>query len=104
VLPAVERAGLRVTDIEILRLHYAETLRCWRERIDANRAEVAELYDERFCRFWEYYLTGAEAGFRFGGHMVFQLQLAKRVGTVPITRDYMAQAEQALAAGSRSVA
>ncbi|HWA61599.1 MAG TPA: cyclopropane-fatty-acyl-phospholipid synthase family protein [Caulobacteraceae bacterium] len=104
VLPAVERAGLRVTDIEILRLHYAETLRHWRERFWARRNEVAALYDERFCRLWEYYLAGAEAGFRYGGHMVFQLQLARRVDAVPLTRGYMAEAEARFAAGARSAA
>ena len=104
VLPAVERAGLRVTDIEILRLHYAETLRCWRERFWANRDKIAELYDERFCRMWEYYLTGAEMGFRYGGHMNFQLQLTKRADALPLTRNYIEQAELALAAEARQVA
>ncbi len=93
VLPAIERAGLWVTDIEILRLHYAETLRCWLERFSARRPEVAALYDERFCRMWEFYLAGAEMGFRYGGHMNFQIQLAKRNDTLPITRNYMAEAE-----------
>ena len=64
VLPVVERLGLWVTDIEILRLHYAETLRAWRERFMANRARIAELYDERFCRMWEFYLVGSELAFR----------------------------------------
>jgi cyclopropane-fatty-acyl-phospholipid synthase len=104
VLPAVERAGLRVTDIEILRFHYAETLRCWRERFWANRDKIAALYDERFCRMWEYYLTGAEMGFRYGGHMNFQLQLTKRADALPLTRNYIAQAELALAAEARQVA
>ena len=61
VLPVVERRGLLVTDIEILRLHYAETLRHWRQRFQANRERIRELYDERFCRMWEIYLAGAEA-------------------------------------------
>ena len=104
VLPAVERAGLRVTDIEILRLHYAETLRHWHERFTAHRGEIAQLYDERFCRMWECYLAGAEMGFRHGGHMVFQLQLTKRIDAVPTTRDYMAEAERALATHERQVA
>lgn len=97
VLPAVERAGLFVTDIEILRLHYAETLRHWRERFMANRARVAELYDERFCRMWEFYLAASEASFRHMGMMVFQMQLTKRVDALPITRTYMAEAEAELA-------
>ena len=104
VLPAVERAGLRVTDIEILRLHYARTLACWLERFAANRAEIAALYDERFCRMWECYLAGAEMGFRYGGHMNFQLQLTKRVDALPTTRDYIGDGEKALDIQSRQAA
>jgi cyclopropane-fatty-acyl-phospholipid synthase len=96
VLPAVERAGLFVTDIEILRLHYAETLRAWRERFMARREEAAQLYDERFCRMWEFYLAGSETSFRVDGNMVFQLQLAKRQEVVPLTRDYMGEREAEL--------
>ena len=96
VLPAVERAGLFVTDIEILRLHYAETLRAWRERFMARRDEAAKLYDERFCRMWEFYLAGSETSFRVDGNMVFQLQLAKRQEGVPLTRDYIAEREAEL--------
>ncbi|HEX7885349.1 MAG TPA: cyclopropane-fatty-acyl-phospholipid synthase family protein [Phenylobacterium sp.] len=90
VLPAIERAGLWVTDIEILRLHYAETLKAWRERFVAHRDEIAARYDERFCRMWEFYLSLSEVGFRRRGCMVFQIQLAKRVDAVPLTRSYMA--------------
>jgi len=104
VLPCVERAGLIVADLEILRLHYAETLRCWRARFTARRAEIAELYDERFCRMWEFYLSISELAFRYRGHMVFQLQLAKRVDAAPITRDYMAKADPRLAEAARRVA
>jgi cyclopropane-fatty-acyl-phospholipid synthase len=93
VLPAIERAGLFVTDIEILRLHYAETLRAWRERFMARRDEAKKLYDERFCRMWEFYLAGSETSFRVDAHMVFQLQLAKRQDAVPLTRDYIAANE-----------
>jgi cyclopropane-fatty-acyl-phospholipid synthase len=89
VLPAIERAGLWVTDIEILRLHYAETLKAWRARFAAHRAEIAALYDERFCRMWEFYLSISEIAFRYRRCMVFQIQLAKRVDAVPLTRDYM---------------
>ena len=78
VLPAIERAGLFVTDIEILRLHYAETLRAWRERFMANWDEARRSHGERFCRMWEFYLAGSETSFRVDGHMVFQIQLAKR--------------------------
>jgi cyclopropane-fatty-acyl-phospholipid synthase len=93
IMPAIEAAGLMITDIEILRLHYAETLRHWRERFVAHRGEIARLYDERFCRMWEFYLVGAEATFRLGPGVVVQIQMARRVDAVPITRDYIAQAE-----------
>ena len=96
VLPAIERAGLYVTDVEILRLHYAETLRIWRERFMAHRDEAAKLYDERFCRMWEFYLAGSETSFRVDGHMVFQIQLAKRQDTVPLTRGYIGEREEEL--------
>jgi cyclopropane-fatty-acyl-phospholipid synthase len=89
VLPVVERTGLFVTDIEILRLHYAETLRAWRTRFLAERERVKALYDERFCRMWEFYLAGSEIAFRYQGHMVWQMQMARSVDTVPLTRDYM---------------
>ena len=104
VLPCVERAGLIVADIEILRLHYAETLRCWRERFTAQREEIARIYDERFCRMWEFYLCISELAFRYRGHMVFQLQLAKRVDAAPITRDYMAKSDPRMAEPVRQVA
>ncbi len=97
VLPAIERAGLVVTDIEILRLHYAETLKAWLERFRANKAEVLRLKDERFFRMWEFYLAASEASFRSGDMMVFQIQLAKSLTAVPLTRDYMSDAEQTLA-------
>ncbi len=96
VLPAIERAGLLVTDIETLRLHYAETLKAWRERFLAHRQEVERLYDPRFVRMWEFYLAAAEMAFRDQNLMVFQIQLAKRHGVVPITRSYIAREEQRL--------
>jgi cyclopropane-fatty-acyl-phospholipid synthase len=92
---AVEKSGLIITDVEVLRLHYAETLRQWRQRFDANRAKVAELYDERFCRMWEFYLAGSEMAFRHDGEVVFQLQLTRRQDAVPLTRDYMLDDERA---------
>jgi cyclopropane-fatty-acyl-phospholipid synthase len=88
IVTAIEDQGLWITDIEILRLHYAETCRHWRTRFLAD-PEIPTLYDARFRRMWEFYLAGAELGFRYGGHMVFQIQVAKRVGTLPITRNYM---------------
>ena len=96
VLPAVEKAGLLTTDIEILRLHYAETLRHWRRRFAANRDAIASLYDERFCRMFEFYLSGAELSFRREGQMVFQLQLAREQSSVPLTRDYIGEAERGM--------
>ncbi|QFR31970.1 cyclopropane-fatty-acyl-phospholipid synthase family protein [Ancylobacter sp. TS-1] len=96
VLPAIERAGLFVTDVEILRLHYAETLKAWRERFLAHREEVERLYDARFVRMFEFYLASSEMAFRHQGMMVFQVQLARREGVVPLTRTYIAEAEKAL--------
>ena len=104
VLPAVERAGLLVTDIEILRLHYAETLKSWRERFLAQREQVERLYDDRFVRMWEFYLAASEMAFREQAMMVFQMQLTKRQGVVPMTRDYIVREEtrlRALEGGSR---
>jgi cyclopropane-fatty-acyl-phospholipid synthase len=93
VLPHVEHAGLMATDVEILRLHYAYTLKAWRERFLANRAKAAELYDERFCRMWEAYLAACEVGFSRLSLMVFQVQLTKDRNVLPITRDYMVERE-----------
>jgi len=98
VLPQVEKSGLLVTDIEILRLHYAETLKAWRERFLAHREEVERIYDERFERMWEFYLAASEMAFREQNMMVFQIQLTKRQGVVPMTRDYIAREEQRLRA------
>src|SRR5947209_19511841 len=96
VMRAVERSGLLVCDIEILRLHYAETLKAWRERFMARREEAVRLYDERFARMWEFYLAGSEMTFRKQNMMVFQIQLAKRQGVVPTTRNYIAREEARL--------
>ena len=93
VAAAVERAGLITTDVEILRLHYAETLRAWREGFLARASAAAALTDETFCRMWEYYLASSETAFRYQKLVVFQIQLTKRVSTLPITRDYMLDAE-----------
>jgi cyclopropane-fatty-acyl-phospholipid synthase len=93
VMAAVERSGLFATDVEILRLHYAETLRCWRRRFTARRDVVASLYDERFCRMFELYLAGSEIAFRRQGHMVWQLQMARDLETVPLTRDYITETD-----------
>jgi cyclopropane-fatty-acyl-phospholipid synthase len=92
---AAEKSGLYITDIEVLRLHYAETLKRWRERFMARRDEVARLYDERFCRMWEFYLALCEIGFRYRSNVVFQVQLSRKVDTVPLARDYMVDWERA---------
>ncbi|WP_029003366.1 SAM-dependent methyltransferase [Azorhizobium doebereinerae] len=104
VLPQIESAGLVVTDIEILRLHYAETLKAWRERFMAHREEARRLTDERFCRLWEFYLAGSEMAFRHQGMMVFQIQLARRQEAVPLTRDYLVAAEERLRAAEFNTA
>ncbi|MBX3553953.1 MAG: class I SAM-dependent methyltransferase [Pseudolabrys sp.] len=96
VLPAIERAGLLVTDIEFLRLHYAETLKAWRTRFLAHREEITRIYDERFVRMWEFYLAASEMAFREQNMMVMQIQLTKRQDVIPITRDYIAQEEARL--------
>lgn len=89
ITAAIEREGLIITDVEVLRLHYAETLKAWRERFLARRKEAVDMYDERFARMWEFYLAASEASFRHDGLVVFQLQLAKRLDTLPMTRSYM---------------
>jgi cyclopropane-fatty-acyl-phospholipid synthase len=96
VIPAIERAGLLVCDIEVLRLHYAETLKAWRERFMARREEAVLLYDERFARMWEFYLACSEMSFRTQGLMNFQIQFAKRQGVVPVTRNYIDREEARL--------
>jgi len=97
----IERAGLLTTDMEILRLHYAETLRHWRRRFAANRDTIASLYDERFCRMFEFYLAGSELSFRRQNQMIFQIQLAREQTAVPLTRDYITDTERAAAMRAR---
>jgi cyclopropane-fatty-acyl-phospholipid synthase len=94
VMAATERNGLWVSDVEILRLHYYHTIRYWRERFARNRERAAQIYDERFCRMWEYYLAAVELEFLHGSHMVFQLLVAKTRDTVPIRRDFMFDVER----------
>jgi cyclopropane-fatty-acyl-phospholipid synthase len=93
---AIERSGLVISDLEILRLHYAETLRAWRERFLANWDKAAAILDETFCRMWEFYLAGSETAFRYQNLVVFQVQLVKRLETLPLTRDYMYRGEREL--------
>jgi cyclopropane-fatty-acyl-phospholipid synthase len=89
VFAATERQALWVADMEVLRLHYHHTIRHWRQRFAANRAQAASLYDERFCRMWEYYLAAVDVGFLNGSNMVFQIAVSSRVDAVPIVRDFM---------------
>ncbi len=95
VVPAIEKSGLIITDVEILRLHYAETLRAWRKAFLENWDKAAALYDERFCRMWDFYLASSEVSFRLQDLVVFQIQLAHRVDALPITRDYIDKDEHA---------
>jgi cyclopropane-fatty-acyl-phospholipid synthase len=89
IAPAIERSWLWLTDLEILRGHYERTLAAWYERVQAARDEIVALHDERFFRMWSFYLAGGIAAFRHGGHVVFQLQLARRQEGAPMTRDYL---------------
>ncbi|HEX3349996.1 MAG TPA: cyclopropane-fatty-acyl-phospholipid synthase family protein [Acetobacteraceae bacterium] len=102
VFAAVEKTGLFVTDVEILRLHYAETLRHWRRRFAANRDAIAAMHDERFCRMFEFYLAGSELAFRHQGHMIWQMQITRDQAAVPLTRDYMLEAERSAGARVRA--
>ncbi|MPT23984.1 MAG: class I SAM-dependent methyltransferase, partial [Starkeya sp.] len=96
VLPHIENAGLIITDIEILRLHYAETLKAWREAFMANRDKAKAIYDERFCRMWEFYLAGSESAFRWQNMMVFHIQISHKQEAVPLTRNYIEAEEKRL--------
>ncbi len=106
VLAAIEKVGLWVTDIEVLRLHYAETLRLWRQRFLANREKIKQMagYDDRFCRMWDFYLAGCEVAFRYMNQMVFQIQITRRQDAVPLTRDYLIEAENAISVPSSMAA
>ena len=104
VVPVIERTGLKLTDIEVLRLHYAETLKEWRRRFVDNWDEVKPLYDERFCRMWYFYLAGSEAVFRYGDHVVYRIQMARSHDAVPLTRRYIEESEQSHAGEQASAA
>jgi len=95
VFTSVEQNSLWVTDLEFLRLHYAKTLAHWERRFQTSRALVAQMYDERFCRMWEFYLISAEMMFRTGSQLVFHMQLAKKRDAAPIVRDYVTDVQRA---------
>jgi cyclopropane-fatty-acyl-phospholipid synthase len=96
VVSSIEKSGLIISDLEIMRLHYAETLKAWRERFLANWDKAAAIRDETFCRMWEFYLAASETAFRYQDLVVFQLQLAKRIDALPLTRNYMFDEERRL--------
>ena len=96
IAPAIEDARLWITDIEVLRLHYAHTIAHWYARVNASRDAIVTLYDGRFFRMWQFYLAGALVAFRHDAHLNFQIQLSRRREALPLTRDYMAKAEQAI--------
>ena len=91
VTTPIEKAGLIVSDIEVLKLHYSHTLRHWKENCINNKEQIIKMFDERFFRMWEFYLTGCEIAFKWGDQVVYQLQLTKSYTSTPITRDYIYQ-------------
>ena len=91
VTTPIERAGLIVTDIEVLRLHYSHTLRLWKENCMKNKEKIIKMFDERFFRMWEFYLTGCEMAFKYGEQVVYQFQLSKDYNSISVTRDYIYQ-------------
>ena len=97
-MKSVEEARLWATDVECWRLHYAYTLRHWRNRFEAHKDEVRALYDDRFVRMWRFYLAACEQSFRHGRQAVFQFQLSRKIDTVPVTRDYLYASERGAAA------
>tara|TARA_B100000700_G_scaffold331795_1_gene468891 strand:+ start:42769 stop:43983 length:1215 start_codon:yes stop_codon:yes gene_type:complete len=94
IFSAIEKTGLKVLDTEMLRLHYADTLRHWSRNFAYNRNKIKEIYDERFCKMWEFYLAGSEIAFRRQDHMIAQLQIAWDQEAAPLTRDYMVEWEK----------
>ena len=87
----IEKAGLIVSDIEVLKMHYSYTLSHWKERCIKNREKIIEMFDERFFRMWEFYLAGCEVAFKWGDQVVYQFQLTKNYTSTPVTRDYIYQ-------------
>ena len=91
VTTPIENAGLIVTDIEVLRLHYSHTLRHWKENCIRNKEKIVKMFDEKFFRMWEFYLAGCEMAFKWGDQVVYQFQLTKNYSSTPVTRDYIYQ-------------
>ena len=91
VTTPIEKAGLILSDIEVLKLHYSHTLRHWKENCIKNKAQIVKIFDERFFRMWEFYLAGCEISFKWGDQVVYQFQLTKSYTSTPITRDYIYQ-------------
>ena len=91
VTTPIENAGLIVTDIEVLRLHYSHTLKHWKENCIRNKDKIIKMFDEKFFRMWEFYLTGCEMSFKWGDQVVYQFQLTKNYRSTPVTRDYIYQ-------------
>ena len=89
VVGPIEKSGLIISDLEVLRMHYSHTLRNWKERCINNKSKIIEMFDEKFFRMWEFYLTSCELAFKWGDQVVFQFQLTKDYTTVPNTRDYI---------------
>ena len=96
IVPAIEKAWLWITDIEVLRLHYAHTIRHWYDRCEAKKTDIIAIYDERFYRMWMFYLAAAMSAFNNDGHMNVQIQLTKRRDTLPLRRDYIGEIEKTL--------
>ena len=91
VTTPIENAGLIVSDIEVLRLHYAHTLRHWKENCIKNKEKIISMFDEKFFRMWEFYLAGCEMAFKWGDQVVYQFQLTKNYTSTPVTRNYIYQ-------------
>ena len=89
VIAPIEKAGLVVSDIEVLRMHYSYTLRNWKENCIANKEKIIQMFDEKFFRMWEFYLTSCESAFKWGDQVVYQFQLTKNYTSTPTTRDYI---------------
>ena len=89
IIDPIEKSSLIISDMEILQMHYSHTLRHWKERFLDKKDKVLEIFDEKFFRTWEFYLAGCEMSFKWGEHVVFQIQLTKNLSSVPITRDYI---------------